>query len=80
MSRSKDRERAKSGTVFRSGRLVDRVVWEAAHPTKVQRQAIVDDAVAAELKHMVAPYACTRCGITHSKGKIHMAHKQYREA
>ncbi len=79
MSRSKDRERAKSGIVFRNGHLVERVEWETAHPTRAQRQAIVDDAVAAQMAAMSKPYHCTKCGITHSKGKIHLAHRQHRE-
>ncbi len=77
MSRSKDRERAKSGIVFRNGHLVERVEWETAHPNKAQRQAIVDEVLKAHVFASSKPYACTKCGIKHTRGKIHLAHRQY---
>ncbi len=80
MSRRADFKRAKSGIIFRDGHLVDRTEWESAHPSKAQRQAVVDEAIVAQMATMKDPYSCTRCGITHSKGKIHMAHKQYKES
>lgn len=80
MSRRKDRERAKSGVVFRNGHMVDLVEWELAHPTRAQRQQVIDDAIVAEMAIREEPYSCSKCNIKHTKGKIHMAHRMYRKS
>ncbi len=80
MGRAKNRERARNGQIFRDGHLVERVEWETAHPSRAQRQASIDEALKAHVFASSKPYACTKCGITHTRGKIHLAHRQYQEA
>jgi len=53
MSRRKDRERAKSGLVFRNSAgfsgLVNREEWEAEHPTKTQQREALDKFLREEM-------------------------------
>lgn len=80
MSRSKDRERAESGLIYRSGSLVNKEQWYAANPTKqmlAERQAVVADAVKQEMAaKFEQPYHCQKCNRTHKPGsKIYKEHK-----
>ena len=72
MSRLKDRQRAKSGWVYRSGQLVNKAEYDASHPTRemlAERQAKVDKAVAEEMaKHTIKSYFCSKCNRKHNAG------------
>ena len=81
MSKRLDRERAKSGMVYRSGSLVDRAEWETAHPTR-EMQVEAQQAVDQALKDGFAArgsgsYFCSKCNRRHTKGKIHADHKEF---
>jgi len=85
MSKRKDRARAESGLIFRNGHLVNKEDWYKANPTRAQRQAGVDKAVAEVMAKKVAHipeveppkrYYCTACCKYHIRtskvGKEHI--------
>lgn len=55
MSKAKDRARAESGRIFRDGKLVNKEDWYSANPTRKQRQAKVDKAVAQTMADKFDP-------------------------
>lgn len=76
MSKRKDRERAKSGSIFRDGRLWDAEEWYAAHPTREvlvarhdQQKVEVKNAIEEAQAFAKIPnrYYCTLCRKTHIK-------------
>jgi hypothetical protein len=92
MSKRIDRERAESGMVFRSGRLVNKEEWNAAHPTATQKaetQKSVDAAVEKMMLEKQAPtqttpkevphrYYCVNCGRYHTQdSKVGKEHTNY---
>lgn len=83
MSKRKDRARAESGLIFRSGHLVNKEEWYKAHPTLemlAEQQKQVDAAVKQEMlkKNMEETYYCTKCKHTHKFGsQIYKQHKSH---
>jgi len=87
MSKAKDRARAKSGLIFRDGRLVRKEDWYKANPTRemlAERQANVDAAIELEMarkaisKNIPNRYYCTACRKHHIKtSKIGSEHLNF---
>jgi len=85
MSKRKDRERAKSGIIFRDGKLWKKEDWYAIHPTREMVNATkerVGMAVDSELQKKFGdqPYNCSKCGHSHRPGTIiYREHLEFKE-
>lgn len=89
---SKDRRRfEQTGLIFRDGNLVDQKQWLAEHPTKTQQEAekqamkealnsfkaVTDPKDVSAILAESEPYFCSKCGITHRRGKVFVEHHKY---
>ena len=81
MSKAKDRARAESGIIFRSGRQYTKEEWYAAHPTlemRAKAQASVDAFVTETMAKKEIYYTCGKCQHVHRTGtKIYTMHRQH---
>ena len=82
MSHKRDIERAKSGTIFRDGKLWSKKDWDTLHPSKQsvakqQSTALVKVDTELEGESAEKPYFCAKCKRTHKPGsKVYQAHRE----